>query len=857
MIKSVDFNKLYKQFPHLKKQPISRRILLENVVRKDQKSPHREETIEALVYGGPTEIEFWPSRIIMQDYAGMPALIDLAALRSAAKDMGADPNSINPQVPVTLVVDHSVMANETRRVDALEINLKDEFRTNVERYTFLKWASKAFKNLQIVPPGQGIIHQVNTEHFATIVTEKTHHGTPWQYPDTLIGTDSHTTMVNGMGVLGWGVGGIEAESVMLGEPISMVAPEVVTVWLEGEAAKGVLATDIVLSLTEMLRKQGVVGKIIEFCGPGVNSLSTTDRLTISNMSPEFGSMAAFFPVDNKTLGYLTTTGRSRYQNKLVENYLTKNSLFYSPEFQPETDFQLSFNLNDVNRIIAGPKRPDEKRNLHEVPKALYELGVRKDHKNSEFLSSGDIVIAAITSCTNTANPEAMITAGLLAQNARKHGLTVKTSIKTSIAPGAKVVTSYLQNLGLLEDLSALGFNVVAYGCTTCVGNSGELTKEVLDVLEQKDILVSSILSGNRNFEGRIHPKIKANFLASPPLVIAYAIAGTMNIDLEKSPLGISKTGQPVFLHDLWPSQEAIANALHQAITSNIFIENYKTVLEGNADWETLNAPESDVFPWNSKSTYLQKPPFFELPPLFNPGRSILDRAVPLAILDDHITTDHISPVGRIPEDSPAANYLIAKSVSPQDFNAFGARRGEHEVMVRGTFTNIRLRNHLVSRAGGWTLTTPEDKETTIYDAAMTYISRKRDIILFAGKQYGAGSARDWAAKGTRLLGVKAVIAESFERIHRANLVRMGVLPLQIVGEKALFDQVELNHHSEISIEAAVNDIHPFAELKAVIINHKEEKKEFFVKAIIETDAEKDYLLSGGILPHVAMKFLSH
>ena len=855
MDKTVDFKSLYKRFPELEKQPIVRRILLENVVRHSNLSGECEEQVAALASGKQIEIAFRPSRILMQDYAGMPALIDLAALRTEVAAAGHNPSDINPQVPVDLVVDHSVMATTTRTPGALEANLKEEYAANAERYSFLKWAAQAFTGLRIVPPGQGIVHQVNTELFATVVTKTILDGVAWQHPDTLIGTDSHTTMVNGMGVLGWGVGGIEAEAVMLGESVSMVAPPVVSVWLEGEKSPGTLGTDVVLSMANFFRQEGVVGEIIEFCGPGVGALSATDRFTIANMAPEFGATAAFFPVDEKTLEYLHITGRSAAHIEMVESYLRKNKLFYSPSFLPVSDHALKFDLSNVNKVLAGPKRPDELRQLSEVPLALKSMiEPNQDASGEELLGNGDIVIAAITSCTNTSNPEAMIAAGLLARNARDRGMTVNPLIKTSLAPGSRVVTSYLKRLGLLSDLEALGFDVVAYGCTTCVGNSGELSREVLDALDNKDTVVASVLSGNRNFEGRIHPRVKANFLASPPLVVAYALAGTMNIDLEQEPVAMDGAGKPVFLSDLWPSTDAVSAAMIEGLNVDLFTDCYRDVTEGGREWDELAAPEGPTFLWPDKSTYLRQPPFFTQKSLFVKGEPLLKDARPLLLLGDFITTDHISPVGRIAEESPASTYLQSKGVAIKDFNAYGARRGEHEVMARGTFANVRLKNLLVERLGGWTRLLPDSVEMSIHEAAEEYQAREEQIVVFAGKMYGAGSARDWAAKGTRILGVKAILAESFERIHRANLVRMGVLPLKF-EDNVTIDSLNLGDQTQVTIEQTVDELQPFAELSAIITDKFGIVKKIKTTALIETIDEKKYLCAGGILPFVTESIL--
>ena len=850
----VDFELLYRRHRALREQPVSRRILVENLVRHQALSVDLDAQIAAVANGEAIDLSFRPARVLMQDYAGMPALIDLAALRSRAAELGVDPARINPVTPADLVIDHSVMAQITRQSDALERNLALEFEANQERYAFLKWAQRAFDGLRIVPPGQGIVHQVNTEYLADVVSERTTDNARWRFPDTVIGTDSHTTMVNGLGVLGWGVGGIEAEAVMLGEPVSMTAPSVVAVHLSGHARPGVLATDIVLQLTAFFRDQGVVGDILEFCGPGVSALSAADRLTIANMAPEFGAAAALFPVDERTLDYLHSTGRDRSAVERVERYLRSAGLYFDPDFRPGVERSLAFDLRDVGRVVAGPRRPHERRDLADLPALFPDPGEgERAHIPNRALADGDIVIASITSCTNTSNPEGMITAGLLARKARKHGLSVPSRVKSSLAPGSRVVADYLRNLGLLESLSAIGFDLVAFGCTTCVGNSGELDAEVSEALELSDIVASSVLSGNRNFEGRIHPQVKANFLASPPLVVAYALAGTMRVDLDTDPIGVDAQGEPVFLTQLWPSDDEIAAAMRVAMSPEQFQASYRRIAQGDDNWAALTAPDGPTFPWSPTSTYLRRPPFFALESAFAHAAPMLHAAKPLLILGDFVTTDHISPVGRIPNDSPAAAYLRSRGVAPAAFNAYGARRGEHEVMVRGTFAHAHLQNALSDRAGGWTQILPDGPVASIYDAAQHYRERREDIVILAGDMYGAGSARDWAAKGTRLLGVKAVIAKSFERIHRANLVRMGVLPLAF-PEDVSVERLSATGATRVWVDAPLSDLSPCCPIEARF------ETDGVVAAVrltaqVETDGEIAYLRSGGILPYIVERTL--
>ena len=849
-MRQVDFDAACRRFPGLAGKPVSTRILLENLLRHDDGTPAHRDRIAAVARGESVEIDFRPARVLMQDYAGMPALIDLAGLRSSAARRGLDPASIHPQVPVDLVVDHSVMADISRVPDALRRNLEREYAQNAERYRFLKWAAGAFDNLRIVPPGQGIVHQINTEDLASVVTKVRQGGTVWRVPDTLVGTDSHTTMVNGLGVLGWGVGGIEAEAVMLGEPISILAPPVVAVELRGALPDGCLATDAVLSLTEFLRAEGVVGTIVEFFGSGCASLAATDRLTIANMAPEFGSTAAFFATDDRTLDYLRATGRDPAHVRTVQAYLKQTGLFFDHGFRPDVARVLRFDLSAISRVVAGPRRPEERRALSDMPGVMTPPASAPAEANG--LKHGDIVIASITSCTNTANPEAMVTAGLLARAARRRGLTVAERIKTSLAPGSRRVSAYLDRLGLLDDLAALGFDIVAYGCTTCVGNSGDLAPEVSRALETGDLTVASVLSGNRNFEARIHPRVKANFLASPPLVIAYALAGTMRIDLETDPVGHAPDGAPVYLEDLWPSRADVSCALEATRDPGPVASRDRAVFEGGPLWASLDAPAGSEYDWDPDSTYLRPPPFFDMAGHARPGHRLVADARPLLVLPDMVTTDHISPVGRIAPDSAAAAYLTARGVAQGSFNAYGARRGDHDVMTRGTFANVRLDNRLADRRGGITRLFPDGTTQTVYDAAETYRKRGESLVVLAGRNYGVGSARDWAAKGTRLLGIEAVIALSFERIHRANLVRLGVMPIIADYEGNLCD-LPLGSDPRLSVSLKEGAIVPKGAV-AIEISGDGPTVSLSGELCIETLDEVRYFEAGGILPFVARRY---
>ncbi|MFO7169248.1 MAG: aconitate hydratase AcnA, partial [Chloroflexota bacterium] len=813
----------------LSRLPFSLRVVLEALLRNVGDGFTTAEDVEALAKwtpqsAGTREIAFKPARVLMQDFTGVPAVVDLAAMRDAMRQLGGDPSKINPLAPADLVIDHSVQVDAFANGMALILNAQYEFERNRERYEFLRWGQQAFDNFQVVPPATGICHQVNLEYLAKVVWTKEEDGETLAFPDTLVGTDSHTTMINGLGVLGWGVGGIEAEAVLLGQPLAMLTPEVVGVKLTGQLRPGATATDLVLRITEMLRKQGVVDKFVEYCGAGLSSLSLADRATIGNMSPEYGATCGFFPVDEETLRYLRLTGRSEEQVQLVEAYCKEQGLFRTDDSPiPTYNVLLELDLSTVEPSVAGPRRPQDRVSLPglkqsfwnamqttfgrevqapaEAPRHQYMawLGQGQDAKETQPATSrynlyansetevqlqdgtrtkighGSVVIAAITSCTNTSNPSVMLGAGILAKKAVEKGLTVKPYVKTSLAPGSRVVTEYYKKAGLMEPLEALGFHVVGYGCTTCIGNSGPVAEEIQEAVRDQNLVVAAVLSGNRNFEGRINPVVRANYLASPPLVVAFAIAGTVDIDMDNEPLGVGKDGKPVYLADIWPTPEEIQEAMAASVDAELFRQQYSNVFTGNETWNAIPVAGGELYSWNPESTYIQNPPYFtgmtrEVPPL----RSIRGARV-LAMLGDSVTTDHISPAGSIPKDSPAGRYLIERGVQPKDFNSYGARRGNHEVMMRGTFANIRLRNALVPGVeGGYTVYFPTGEQTSIYDAAMRYQQDGTPLIVLAGKEYGTGSSRDWAAKGTFLLGVRAVIAESFERIHRSNLVGMGV-----------------------------------------------------------------------------------
>ncbi len=847
--------------------PTSLRLLLENLLRREDGRSVKKSDIEALLAWNPKakpdkEIAFMPARVLLQDFTGVPAVVDLAAMRDAVASFGKDPKMINPLQPVDLVIDHSVQVDAYGSKEAFGINAKLEETRNRERYAFLRWGQKAFDRFQVVPPDTGIVHQVNLEFLARGVFLGDVGGETCAYPDTLVGTDSHTTMINGLGVLGWGVGGIEAEAAMLGQAISMLIPEVVGFKLTGKLPGGATATDLVLTVTQILRKAGVVGKFVEFYGDGLAHLTVADRATIANMAPEYGATMGFFPVDKQTVEYFRFTGRDAETVALVEAYAKAQGLF-AGEGAPEPEFSSTvvLDLASVQPSLAGPKRPQDRVLLGDVPasfraqaaelkKEAGSLKAKGELNGQAFeISHGAVVIAAITSCTNTSNPSVLIAAGLLAKKAVERGLSAKPWVKTSLAPGSKVVTSYLEKAGLIAPLEALGFHVVGYGCTTCIGNSGPLPGPVADAVKKGDLVAAAVLSGNRNFEGRVNPLVRANYLASPPLVVAYALAGTVEMDLSHSPLGRDRAGKEVFLKDLWPSAQEIAQVMGEAVRPEMFKSTYANVFEGDALWRQLKVPEGERFTWDS-STYIKKPPYFD-GMTREPG-ALLDvrGARVLAILGDSVTTDHISPAGDIDKESPASKYLQSLGVKPEDFNSYGARRGNHEVMMRGTFANIRLKNKLApGTEGGVTLHQPSQERLSIYDAAMRYAQEKVPLVILAGKEYGSGSSRDWAAKGPRLLGVRAVIAESFERIHRSNLVGMGVLPLQF-AEGQTAQSLGLTGKEVFEIGGIAAGVPPGKKLTV-----KADGKSFEVLARIDTPDEAEYYRHGGIMQFVVRSLL--
>jgi aconitate hydratase len=888
--------------------PFSLKVLLENLLRNEDGDAVRAEDVEALAKWDATaepsqEIAFTPARVVMQDFTGVPAVVDLAAMRDAMREMSGDPAKINPLVPAELVIDHSVQVDAFGSAQAFQRNAELEFERNQERYAFLRWGQGAFDNFKVVPPDTGIVHQVNLEYLARVVFVDEERGRA--YPDTLVGTDSHTTMINGLGVLGWGVGGIEAEAAMLGQPMSMLIPQVLGFELTGELQEGATATDLVLTVTEMLRRKGVVGKFVEFHGPGLANLPLADRATIGNMSPEFGSTCAIFPVDAETLRYLEFSGRPNELIALVEAYAKEQGLWHDENSEtPTFSEQLELDLSTVVPSVAGPRRPQDRVSLTESKNAfrsaLEDIAPDDDGEDDAIAESfpasdpisthvrngegfeprgggatdvidrkqtrapvtladgtdteldhGHVVIAAITSCTNTSNPSVMLGAGILARNAVQKGLKVKPWVKTSLAPGSKVVTEYLERAGLTEYLEDLGFHLVGYGCTTCIGNSGPLPDEISEVVNDSDLAVVSVLSGNRNFEGRINPDVKMNYLASPPLCVAYAIAGTMDIDLYEEPLGEDESGGPIYLKDIWPSASEVGQTIEEAVQSDMFRKSYEEVFDGDERWNSLEVPSGELFAWDEQSTYVRQPPFFQnLPAEPEPIRDIENARV-LALLGDSVTTDHISPAGSIKRDSPAGNYLVEHGVERKDFNSYGSRRGNHEVMMRGTFANIRLRNQLApDTEGGVTVHLPDGEQMSIYDAAMRYIEEDVPLIVLAGKEYGSGSSRDWAAKGTLLLGVRAVIAESFERIHRSNLVGMGVLPLQFSDDQNV-SSLELTGKETFSIAGLAE-----AEEVPRELTVKADDREFKVIARIDTPKEQQYFQHGGILQFVLRQLLA-
>ena len=854
------------------KLPFTIKILLENLLRHVDGRVVTEDDVVALAQWQPQaekrpDIPYMPARVVLQDFTGVPAVVDLAAMRDAMKRFHGDPAKINPHIRADLVIDHSVQVDYFGSLYALYYNAEREFERNKERYAFLRWAQRAFQNFSVVPPDTGIIHQVNLEYFAKVVLLGQEDGEAVAYPDTLVGTDSHTTMIAGLGVLGWGVGGIEAEANMLGQPLYMLTPDVIGFKLTGELPEGATATDLVLTVTQMLRQKGVVGKFVEFFGPGISNLSLADRATISNMSPEYGATVGFFPVDMESLRYLIGTGRSEELVELVHRYTQEQGLFRTDETpDPVYTDVLELDMSTVEPSIAGPKRPQDRIPLREAKPSFHQVlksfgrepkeGNGRKKAEVEFdgieteLSDGAVVIAAITSCTNTSNPSVMMAAGLVAKKAVELGLDVKPWVKTSLAPGSRVVPRYLEEAGLLPYLEALRFHVVGYGCTTCIGNSGPLPEPVAQAVKEKDLIVAAVLSGNRNFEGRVNPLTRANYLASPPLVVAYAIAGTMDIDLLNEPLGKDPNGQPVYLKDIWPSQEEIREAIRRSLKPEMFEEQYKDVYKGNELWESLPVPDSALYPWDPNSTYIQEPPFFKDMPLDPPPIEEIRGARVIALLGDTVTTDHISPAGPIPIDSPAGQYLLSKGVDPRDFNTYGARRGNHEVMMRGTFANIRLRNLLVpGKEGGWTVYFPTGEVMTIYDAAMKYKEQGIPLLVIAGKEYGTGSSRDWAAKGTLLLGIKAVIAESFERIHRSNLVGVGVLPLEFLpGQNR--ETLGLTGKEVYDIEGLSDDLQPRQLVTVRARDEEGREKVFQVRVRLDTPIEVEYYRHGGILQYV-------
>ncbi len=851
----------------LARLPFSLRILLENLLRFEDGRSVRAEHIQALAGWTPgataTEIAFMPARVLLQDFTGVPAIVDLATMREAVVKMGGNPKRINPLFPAELVIDHSVQVDSFGSANAFGLNAELEFQRNVERYAFLRWGQSAFQNFKVVPPDTGICHQVNLEYLALVVCAMPTGSRMEAYPDSLVGTDSHTTMVNCLGVFGWGVGGIEAEAAMLGQPFSMLIPDVVGFKLQGRLREGATATDLVLTVTEILRKKGVVGKFVEFYGTGLSSLSVPDRATIANMAPEYGATMGFFPVDDETLAYLRFTGRAPEQTALVEAYCKEQGLFRT-DATPDPVFSdtLEFDLGSVEPTLAGPKRPQDRVPLRQAKQSFMKVveGATPKHvavKNNsdEFdLSSGSVVIAAITSCTNTSNPSLMVGAGLLAKKAVERGLQSKPWVKTSLAPGSKVVTDYLAKAGLTPYLDKLRFNLVGYGCTTCIGNSGPLPDAISAAIKDNDLVAVAVLSGNRNFEGRIHQLVRANYLASPPLVVAYALAGRMDLDLTTEPLGNDFAGKPVFLRDIWPTPQEIEATVRSAVTTEMFQKEYGEVFEGDAHWKSMPVPEGDLYKWDPKSTYIKLPPYFENMPKTPPALTDLRGARVLAILGDSVTTDHISPAGSIPVDSPAGKYLVANGVKPHEFNSYGARRGNHEVMMRGTFGNIRLRNQLApGTEGGWTLYMPGGEKMTIYDAAVKYREENVPLVVIAGKEYGSGSSRDWAAKGTRLLGVRAVIAESYERIHRSNLIGMGVLALELkAGETR--ESLGLTGHEVFEIEG-IASLAPRSTLTVRAASAGGAVKTFSVTARADTPEEVSYYQHGGILQYVLRQML--
>ena len=855
-------------FPGVARLPFSLKILLENLLRREDGAFVRADDIRALAGGGDPdkEISFMPARVLLQDFTGVPCVVDLAAMRDGIVQLGGDPERVNPLQPVELVIDHSVQVDHFARADALQLNAGLDYQRNRERYVFLRWGQTAFGRFRVVPPATGIVHQVNIEYLARVVCRETVDGRAMAFPDTVFGTDSHTTMVNGLGVIGWGVGGIEAEAAMLGQPSSMLIPEVVGYKLTGQLPEGTTATDLVLTITEALRKKGVVGQFVEFYGPGLEHLTIADRATLGNMCPEYGATVAVFPIDDMTLEYLRFTGRDPGHVGLVEAYAKAQGIFHTATTpDPTYSSTLTLDLGTVEPSLAGPRRPQDRvplaRAKSSFAAALPDLqkGVKKAPAGSgggaavataTTLEHGSVVIAAITSCTNTSNPSVMIGAGLLAKRAVERGLQRKPWVKTSLAPGSKVVTEYFEKAGLQTYLDALGFNLVGYGCTTCIGNSGPLPDDIAAEVRERGLVVCAVLSGNRNFEGRIQQDVRANYLASPPLVVAYALAGSLNVDLRREPLGTGRDGRPVYLRDLWPTSREIQETMLRAVSPEMYRRQYASVFDGDEMWRALPVPTGDRFAWDDTSTYVRRPPFLEGLTREPAPLAEIRSARVLALLGDSITTDHISPAGGIRPDTPAGQYLIAQGVAPKDFNSYGARRGNHEVMMRGTFANVRLRNALApGTEGGWTQWLPGGEVMSIYDASVRYRASNVPLLVIAGKEYGSGSSRDWAAKGTLLLGVKAVIAESFERIHRSNLVNMGVLPLQFVdGQTAA--SLGLTGREQYDLPGSGSPLAPRSTLQVQARSDDGRVESFAVRVRIETPEELTAFRHGGILPYV-------
>ena len=857
--KYFDLNKAANHFEvNLNKIPISIKIIIENLLRnEDGENVTKDMISEVFSFlkkinqkEEKIEISFFPTRVLMQDFTGVPAVADLAAMRNALKAKGIEPKKINPLSRVDLVIDHSVMVDSYKNNNALEENVRKEFDRNKERYEFLKWGQSSFDNFYLVPPGAGICHQVNLENIAKTIWIKEVDNHNYLFPDSVVGTDSHTTMVNSLSVLGWGVGGIEAEAAMLGQAISMNIPEVIGFEVKGSLKEGITATDLVLSITKILRDKGVVGKFVEFYGSGLKNLSLADRATISNMAPEYGATCGFFPTDEETISYLRLTGKEIEHLNIVKEYSKKQSLWADENYNPHYSDRILLDLDTVEPTLAGPKRPQDKILLREVPAEFSKIDNNKSI-NKNKLNTGDIVIAAITSCTNTSNPNVMIAAGLVAKKAIDFGLEVKPWVKTSLAPGSKVVSDYLKKAELTEHLDALGFNTVGYGCTTCIGNSGPLDEWVSEEVKKNNLTVCSVLSGNRNFEGRVHQEVKANFLASPPLVVAYAIAGNININLTTDYIGKSKSGKKIFLKDLWPSNIEINQTLNKCLTPDMFKERYKEIYKGDDNWKSINNSKNTTYDWSDTSTYIKHPPFFDTQNKFE-LKDIKDARI-LALLGDSVTTDHISPAGSIKEDSPAGLYLTDRQINRRNFNSYGSRRGNHEIMMRGTFANIRIKNQILDKVeGGYTKSFISNKQMSIYDAAQEYINSNIDTVIIAGKEYGTGSSRDWAAKGTRLLGVRAVIAESFERIHRSNLIGMGVLPLEFMNNE---NKINLNIFGEETISIfGISNLRPGITVKCAI--HSKEIKNINLRCRIDTNKELEYYKAGGILNYVLNEIIS-